>query len=178
MRRRVAVGLVAVAGVALAGVVTAGVAHSAPPTPATQTPTQTPTQPHTIRLFERDTQQASIDLGNHGTGLGDLFVFAGDLTNDTANGDKAGRAYGSCTTTSGDAKTPGVLLCDITLTLHGGQIQTQAAYDSTALYGGTIVPVAITGGTGDYRGIRGDGTAQVPDIKDPSAVVFVLNPNT
>jgi hypothetical protein len=69
-------------------------------------------------------------------------------------------------------------LCDITLTLSGGQIQTQAAYDSAALFGGTVVPVAITGGTGTYRSIRGDGTAQVPDVKDPSAVEFVLNPST
>ena len=168
MRRGLAVGLAAVAGAALTGVVTAGVAHSAPPTP----------QPQTLRLFERDTQQAGIDLGDHGASLGDLFVFAGDLTDGTATGTKAGRAYGSCTTTSGDAKTAGVLLCDITLTLRGGQIQTQAAYDScAALFGGTVVPLAITGGTGDYRGIRGDGTAQVPDAKDPSAVVFVLNPS-
>ena len=169
MHRAVVVGLAAVASAALASVVTSGVAHSAPDTPATP-------QPRTLRVFEHDTQQASIDLGDHGAGLGDLFVFAGDLTDSTATGPKLGRAYGSCTTTSGDPKTPGVLLCDITLTLRGGQIQTQAAYDSGALFGGKVVPVAITGGTGDYRGARGDGTAQVPNVDDPSSVLFVLNP--
>jgi hypothetical protein len=61
--------------------------------------------------------------------------------------------------------------------LRGGQIQTQAVYDSAALFGGSVVPLAITGGTGEYRGVRGDGTAQVPDPKDPTAVVFVLNPS-
>ena len=168
MRRGVTAVLAAGTGVALAGVVAAGVAHSAPATP----------QPHTLRLFERDTQQASIDLGDHGPGPGDVFVFAGDLTDGTATGPKAGRADGSCTTTSGDGTQPGFLLCDITLTLRDGQIQTQAVYNSAALFGGSILPIAITGGTGNYRGVRGDGTAQVPDVKDPSAVVFVLNPST
>jgi len=50
-------------------------------------------------------------------------------------------------------------------------------YDSAALFGGSVVPLAITGGTGEYREARGDGTAQVPDPKDPTAVVFVLNPS-
>lgn len=168
MRGRVMTALAAVAGAALASVAIVGVANSAPHSPQT----------HPLRLFERDTQQASIDLGDHGTGPGDLFVFAGTLTDGTATGPKAGRADGSCTTTSGDATAPGFLLCDITLTLSGGQIQTQAVYDSAALFGGRVVPIAITGGTGDYRGVRGDGTAQVPDVKDPTAVVFVLNPST
>jgi hypothetical protein len=171
MRRGVTAISAAVAGIALASVITIGVAHSAPP--AATTP-----QPHTLRLFERDTQQANIDLGDHGPGPGDLFVFAGDLTDGTATGPKAGRADGSCTTTSGDATKPGFLLCDITLTLRGGQIQTQAVYDSAALFGGSVLPLAITGGTGNYRGARGDGTAQVPDVKDPSAVVFVVNPSS
>jgi len=167
MRRWVAAVLAAVAGAGLATAVTAGVAHSAPPAP----------HPPTLRLFERDTQQAGVDLGDRGQGPGDLFVFSGDLTDGTATGPKVGRAAGSCTTTSGDAAKPGDLLCAITLTLRGGQIQTQAVYDSAALFGGSVVPLAITGGTGDYRGARGDGTAQVPDPKDPTAVVFVLNPS-
>src|SRR5689334_19720537 len=124
MRRWVAAVLAAVAGAGLATAVTAGVAHGAPPA-------------HALRLFEHDTQQAGIDLGEHGQGPGDLFVFAGDLTDGSATGPKVGRAAGSCTTTSGDAAKPGDLLCAITLTLRGGQIQTQAVYDSAALFGGS-----------------------------------------
>ena len=145
MRRWVAAVLAAVAGAGLATAVTAGVAHSAPPAP----------HPPTLRLFERDTQQAAIDLGDRGQGPGDLFVFAGDLTDGTATGPKVGRAAGSCITTSGDAAKPGDLLCAITLTLRGGQIQTQAVYDSAALFGGSVVPLAITGGTGDYENASG-----------------------
>jgi len=33
-------------------------------------------------------------------------------------------------------------------------------YDSAALFGGSVVPLAITGGTGEYREARGDGTAE------------------
>src|SRR5690349_19718487 len=157
MRRWVAAVLAAVAGAGLATAVTAGVAHSAPPAP----------HPPTLRLFERDTQQAGVDLGDRGQGPGDLFVFSGDLTDGSATGPKVGRAAGSCTTTSGDAAKPGDLLCAITLTLRGGQIQTQAVYDSAALFGGSVVPLAITGGTGEYRGARGDGTAQVPRPEGP-----------
>lgn len=170
MRRPAAVGL-AVAGAALASLVTAGAAHSAP---TTSNDRDNPVG-RTIRLFERDTQQANIDLGDPGAGPGDLFVFSGDLNDTTATGARIGRAYGSCSTTSGDAKTPGFLLCNITLTLPEGQIETQAAYDSLALFGGTAVPLAITGGTGRFRGVRGDGTGQVPDVNDPSSVVFVLD---
>ena len=32
-----------------------------------------------LRFFERDTQQATLDLGPQGTGPGDQFIYAGDL---------------------------------------------------------------------------------------------------
>ena len=161
MRRLAMAGLAAVAAATL---VSAGVAQGAP----------LGSDVRTLRLFERDTQQASIDLGDRGPGLGDLFVFSGDLTDTTATGRKLGRADGSCTTTSGDATTPGSLLCAITFTLRGGQIETQAVFDSAALFGGTAQPLAITGGTGEYRDAHGDGTGQVPDVNDPSTAMFVL----
>jgi hypothetical protein len=172
MHRNLVLASAAVAGAVLASVVTAGVAHSAPAAPATSGAQQSPSQ--TIRLFEHDTQQAGVDLGNHGPGPGDLFVFAGDVTDTTATGSKLGRAYGSCTTASGDAKAPGTMVCAITFGLQNGQIETQAVFDSGPLFGGTVVPMAITGGTGEYRGARGEGTAQVPDVNDPSSATFVL----
>jgi hypothetical protein len=33
----------------------------------------------TLRFFEHDTQQASLDLGPQGTGPGDQFIYSGDL---------------------------------------------------------------------------------------------------
>lgn len=129
-----------------------------------------------LRLFEHDTQQATIDLGERGAGQGDLFVFSGDLFDGGPTGPKLGRADGSCTTTSGNPNTPGVLLCSVTFRLAGGQIEAQTAIDSGPFFSGAVGPVAVTGGTGAYRDVGGDGTAQVPDAADPSAVLFVLDP--
>jgi hypothetical protein len=157
MRRWVAAVLAAVAGAGLASAVTAGVAHSAPPA----------SPPPTLRLFERDTQQASIDLGDHGQGPGDLFVFAGDLTDSTATGPEVGRAAGSCTTTSGDAAKPGDLLCAITLTLRGGQIQTQAVYDSAALFGGSVVPWRSPAAPGTTAGRAATALRRSPTRRTP-----------
>lgn len=43
----------------------------------------------TLRVFLRDTQQASLDLGSQGTGPGDQFIYSGDLF-DHAGGRKVG----------------------------------------------------------------------------------------
>src|ERR671927_336931 len=51
----------------------------------------------TLRFFEHDTQQASVDLGTPGTGPGDQFIYAGDLF-DRAGGRKLGRTAGQCAT--------------------------------------------------------------------------------
>jgi hypothetical protein len=129
----------------------------------------------TLSLYEHDTQQGNLDLGTPGTGPGDVFVFAGDLF-DHQGGTKLGRAGGHATTTSGNPTTPGELLFTVTLTLAKGQIETQGLYDSSALFGGQTLPIAITGGTGDYRDARGDGTVQVPpDVPNQADANFVLN---
>jgi hypothetical protein len=131
-------------------------------------------QQRTLSLYEHDTQQANLDLGSPGTGPGDVFVFAGDLF-DHQGGAKLGRAGGHATTTSGDPTTPGELLFTVTLTLARGQIEAQGLYDSSALFGGQTLPIAITGGTGDYRDARGDGTVQVPpDVPNQADANFVL----
>jgi hypothetical protein len=128
----------------------------------------------TIWLFEHDTQQAAnLDLGERGTGPGDVFVFAGDLF-DRKGGRKLGRIGGHATTTSGNPTTPGETLFTMTFVLDGGQIEAQGLFDP-ALFSGKTLPFAITGGTGDYRDARGEGTAQVPvDVPGQTDVNFVL----
>ena len=73
----------------------------------------------TLRLFEHDTTQANIDLGDRGESAGDQYVFAGDVF-DRKGGTKLGRAGGTCTTVSTGAT--GEVLCAVNLTLPGGQI--------------------------------------------------------
>lgn len=158
MRRR---GLAAVA-IALAAVaVTAGTAQGNP-------------GKRTITLYEHDTQQASIDLGDPGPSLGDQFLFAGDVF-DHRGGTRLGTARDVCTTVSGTATHPGDVACTATVTLGGGQIVLQGLADSTALFSGVTLPVAIEGGTGNYRYATGEGTAQVPpDVPNQTDLNLVI----
>lgn len=161
-------GAAALAITALATVAACGTAPTGPP-PATPAPGAT-----SLRLYEHDTGQATVDLGSPGGGPGDLFVFTGDVRDGGPQGAPLGRADGSCTTTSGTPTAPGKLLCQISFTLRDGQLQTQAVYDSGTFFSGAPAALAVTGGTGTYRSARGDGTATVPDVADSSSVLFQL----
>lgn len=130
----------------------------------------------TLRFFEHDTQQASLDLGTPGTGPGDQFIYSGDLF-DHAGGTKVGHTAGQCATFSGNATAAGDLLCTATFVVARGQITVQGLFDSAAIFGkGETLPWAIVGGTGIYRNARGDGTVQVPvNVPDQTDANFVLN---
>jgi hypothetical protein len=143
----------------------AGTACSAPDAP----------QQKTVSLYLHDTQPAAnLDLGSPGAGPGDVFVFAGDVF-DHKGGTKLGRAGGHATTTSGDPTTPGELLFTVTFALARGQIEAQGIFDSSALFAGQTLPIAVIGGTGDYRDARGEGTTQVPvDVPNLADANFVL----
>jgi hypothetical protein len=136
---------------------------------------QTAAADTTLTLFEHDTQQAMVDLGDPGPGPGDEFLFAGDVF-DHAGGANIGHVAGKCATLSGDA-TNGDAFCQGTFVLEGGQLAIQGLADTAALFGtGTPGAVAIVGGTGIYANARGDGTIQVPpDVPNQTDASFVLN---
>ena len=130
----------------------------------------------TLRFFEHDTQQTSLDLGTPGAGPADQFFYAGDLF-DHAGGTKVGHTAGQCTTFTGNATAAGDVLCTGTFVLDRGQITVQGLFDNAALFGrGETLPWAIVGGTGIYRNARGDGTVEVP-VNVPNQTDFnaVLN---
>jgi hypothetical protein len=129
----------------------------------------------TIRLFEHDTQQASLDLGGQGNNPGNLLVFAGDLF-DHAGGSKLGRTGGSCMTTSGDAQHAGEVLCTISFMLARGQITGEGLFDAAAMFvDGKTLAFPITGGTGKYNRARGYGTVLLPpDVPNETDANFVL----
>ena len=129
----------------------------------------------TIRLFEHDTQQSLLNLGGTETSPGNEAIFAGDLF-DHAGGTKVGRVGAVCTTISGTAAGAGDLQCTATFVLARGQITCQGLSDSAAFFGGATVPFAITGGTGIYRHVGGEGTIQVPqDVPNLTDANFVLH---
>jgi hypothetical protein len=128
-----------------------------------------------LRLFEHDTQQASLDLGGKGTNPGNLFVYAGDVF-DHSGGTKLGRAAGYCMTMSGDAQNSGEVFCTASIVLASGQVMAEGLFNSADLFvNGKTLPFPITGGTGTYNGARGYGTVQVPpDVPNETDANFVL----
>jgi hypothetical protein len=129
----------------------------------------------TLVLFEHDTFQHQVDLGSHGPGPGDQFLFAGDVF-DRPGGTFLGTTSGSCATLTGDDKA-GQSACNATFNLAGGQIVVQGVADTHDLFvGGAAAPLSIVGGTGIYQGAHGDGTIQVPpDVPNQADAHFVLN---
>ena len=136
---------------------------------------QTAMADNTLVLYEHDTEQHVVDVGEPGPGPGDQFIFAGDVF-DRPGGVFLGRTAGVCTTLTGNDKA-GQQACSETFNLADGQIAVQGLVDTAALFGrGDTVPLYITGGNGIYRDARGDATIQVPpDVPNETDANFVIN---
>lgn len=99
-------------------------------------------------------------------------MFAGD-TFRRKGGPQVGRAAGTCTTMSTGAA--GEVLCIVNFSLPSGQIATQGLFVSADLFGGKVVTFPVTGGTGRYRHVRGEGSIQIPqDVPDLADANFTL----
>jgi hypothetical protein len=126
-----------------------------------------------VRVYEHDTSQASIDLGDKGGSAGDLFVYSGDVFN-KKGGKNLGRAAGQCLTVStGSAHAESI--CSVHVTLAGGKIIGEGLGNTADIFGGKTVAFPITGGTGIYRNARGYGTVSVPqDVPNYTDAVFTF----
>lgn len=121
-------------------------------------------------LYNHDTHQAFLDLGDPGASVGDQYVFGGNVS-EQQGGTPLGRIAGQCATIS-DTE----LLCTSSFAFNGGQISFQALVDVTVFYAGQPFDFAVTGGTGPYRNAHGTVTGQIlPDPPGGSDALFTVD---
>jgi hypothetical protein len=126
-----------------------------------------------LRLYEHDTQQALLDLGDKGDSPGDRFVYSGDLFN-RRGGKNIGRFAGECETV-GTGPVHAESICSAYINLAAGKITGAGLFSSADIFGGKTVTFPITGGTGAYRNVRGVATASIPqDVPNYADASFVL----
>lgn len=103
----------------------------------------------TIRFLDVAVPEKSafVDVGEAGSGPGDMFVFENELRNRADTG-TLGRFAGVCT----NLVSPGLVSCRGTLELGEGTVEVAALVDFAA--GGPIV-AAVTGGTERYKTAHG-----------------------
>ena len=109
-----------------------------------------------VKVFAPTVQLKLIDLGDPGFSLGDESVFSDNLLT-RKNGSMVGFDGGVCTVArvANAAAATGTLQCLVTFSLNGGQIATQGLNQLTnGQFTGTQT-AAITGGTGRFRGAKG-----------------------
>jgi hypothetical protein len=108
----------------------------------------------TLRVVAEEIQTEFLDLGDPGPSLGDQIVFSEALF---IRGEEVGESGGVCTVTK--ASPPYDVLtfqCVATLSLERGQITVQGLNESQGEDDPGPVSLAITGGTGKYRGAGGE----------------------
>jgi allene oxide cyclase len=110
------------------------------------------TGPMRFTVVERPLSDAVTDTGPAGDSAGDLLTFANKLYDDT-NTDVVGKDQGSCIRID---PAKGKWQCSYTSFLEGGQITVEGAFYDTrdSLF-------AVTGGTGQYRNVRGTQALKV-----------------
>lgn len=160
------------AAVLAAALAAGGVATLAHASTAGASPTSAESTEH-LTFFARDTTQTSIDLAPKGESQGDLLVFHG-LKYDKKGGKVVGRYGGTCTTF---AKAKGIsadTTCTIDIILAGGHLYIEGIGTTTDLFNGKKFTFGVTGGTGKYRGARGEGSFVV-DVKHPTDALEVID---
>jgi hypothetical protein len=137
--------------------------------------------PQRIELIAKATAINNlINLGPPELSTGDLYVFSDDVFFPGSLDTKVGRADGRCVLIDPSFARFGFTI--ITSFLEGvgpavpkGAITTEGTLINIP---GKISTGAVTGGTGDFRNARGEGTLQLGQAEGPHLVTFqlILNP--
>ena len=111
-------------------------------------------QSQVLGVVAKEAASKYLDLGRKGFGQSDQFVFTNDLLRD---GSKVGTDGGSCTVTRLTARGVNTWLCVASNSLPGGQITVEGlvTYGPDEAVKAEPYYFAITGGTGQYEGARG-----------------------
>jgi len=120
----------------------------------------------TLRLVATELQSEFLDLGAPGPSLGDEFVFSEILRE---RGREVGTSGGVCTAT--EVVPPYTTItfhCVATLSLRKGQITLQGLVEIQGDDDTGPWTVAITGGTGKFRGAGGEAT--IRDVSETRTV--------
>jgi hypothetical protein len=113
-----------------------------------------------LRLVGKTIQEETLDLGTPGPSPGDELVFSETLYKE---GREAGTSGAVCVVTEAvPPYTVVVYHCVGTLSLRRGQITLQGLVETQGLDDPGPFLVAITGGTGVYRGASGEA-----EVRDP-----------
>jgi hypothetical protein len=120
----------------------------------------------TLRLVGTINQEQFLDLGAPGPSLGDEFIFSEVLSK---HGREVGTSGGVCTVTEVvPPYTVITLHCVATLSLRKGQITLQGLVEMQGENDTGPFTVAITGGTGAFRGAGGE--AVIRDVSETTTV--------
>jgi Dirigent-like protein len=143
MKRAAMIAIVPIAALLVGGVALAG--GTAPRVPRV-------TGSRDLTVISKHVTFTNADIGDDGPSIGDELVFTGtDWNRDEVR--KVGRVDGHCVYTERtDVKDAWVEQCFITHSLVGGEITLQGTFDQSSSEGQQF---AITGGTGNYRNVRG-----------------------
>jgi allene oxide cyclase len=116
----------------------------------------------TITVIEHATTDTTTDTGDKGDTVGDILTFANEVF-DAKDATKVGTDNGYCLRTVKGAAYE----CNWTMLLAGGQITVEGPFLDAA-----NSTLAITGGTGRYRGARGTMDLQSRENGAKFAFVF------
>jgi allene oxide cyclase len=116
-----------------------------------------------ITVIEHATSDTTTDTGASGDSVGDILTFANDVF-DATNASKAGTDQGYCVRVVAGTSYE----CTWTTFLPGGQIVVAGPF-----YDAKDSTLAITGGTGRYRGAR--GTMELHARSGGSEFAFVFH---
>jgi hypothetical protein len=120
-------------------------------------------------------EEQEEDLGEEGPSVGDLYAFSGPLL-DESEDTELGRFDGVCTTTSSPGPSAEARrMCNVTATFveerEGAEIDAQGVGRIEA----EDVVFAVNGGTGEFRGARGQATFEYEEREDRIVITYELD---